>query len=100
MARRSEIIHERRNHEHDFVDYPNPAVDWCATNLALQFRLGLLAKWRTRLNSFDPNYSRVNRQPLNRLALARKNGLMMAFVFDDGEGDPSLFFDYDLLRPR
>jgi hypothetical protein len=65
---RGEMIQERRTYEHDSVDYPNPAVDWCATNVALQFRLGILAKWRIRLDSFDSDYSRVDGKSLNELS--------------------------------
>ena len=33
--------------------------------LAVQFRLGILAKWRARLNSFDYNHPRLNRTYLS-----------------------------------
>jgi len=35
VACRSEIIQERRSHEHDFVDYPDPSADRGATGLAV-----------------------------------------------------------------
>jgi hypothetical protein len=60
IALDDEIIPERRCHGHNSVNYPNPPIDWGATSLALQFRLGILAKWRARLNSFDFNYPRFD----------------------------------------
>jgi hypothetical protein len=36
-----------------------------ATSLAVQFRLGILAKWRTGLNSFDYNHPRLDRTYLS-----------------------------------
>jgi hypothetical protein len=75
-------MQERRNHGHDFVDYPNPLVDWGATSLAVQFRLGLLAKWRIRLDSFDYNYSRLDGTPLRRRALVRENGQLVDHDWD------------------
>ena len=60
IARRGDMIQERRNYGHDSVDYPDPALDWCVTHLALQFRLGLLAQRRTRVNSSNCNNPRLD----------------------------------------
>ena len=65
VARRGDMIQERRNYGHDSVNYPDPALDWCVTRLAVQFRLGLLAQWRIRLDSFDFDYPRFDGTPLS-----------------------------------
>jgi hypothetical protein len=67
VARRGEIIQGRRNYGHDLVDYSNPPLNWGATGLAVQFWLGLLAKWWIRLDSFDCNYSSLDGTLLNEL---------------------------------
>jgi hypothetical protein len=60
IALDDEIIPERRCHGHNSVNYPGPSIDWGPTSLAVQFRLGILAKWRARLNSFDFNHPRLD----------------------------------------
>ena len=65
VPRCDEHISERRNHGHNPIDHLNPSLGRRATGLALQFWLGLLAEWRTRIDSFDFNNSRVNRTPVN-----------------------------------
>jgi hypothetical protein len=65
IALEDEVISERRCHGHDSVNYPNPPIDWGATSLAIQFWLGILAKWRARLNSFDFNHPRLDRTYLS-----------------------------------
>lgn len=69
------MVQERRDYEHNSIDPPDSSVDRSATRLAVQLRLGLLAKWRIRLDSFDRNYSRFDgkllRSPLG-FALSRR----------------------------
>jgi hypothetical protein len=60
IAPEGEIIAERRCHGHNSVNYSGPSIDWGAASLALQFRLGILAKWRARLNSFYYNHPRLD----------------------------------------
>jgi hypothetical protein len=60
IALDGEIISERRCHGHNSVNYSGPSIDWGTTSLAVQFRLGILAKWRTGLNSFDYNHPRLD----------------------------------------
>ena len=55
-----EIFPERRCHGHNSLNYSGPSIDWGATSLAVQFRLGILAKWRPGLDSFDCNHPRVD----------------------------------------
>lgn len=81
IARRGDMIQERRNYEHDSVNYPDPAFDWCVTRLAVQFRLGLLAQRRIRFDSFDFNYPRFDGTPLSTpvcFAGSRHDALILA----------------------
>ena len=73
IARGGELIQERKSYGHDSIDYLNPSIDWGATSLAVQLRLGLLPEWRTRLDSFDCNHSRLDGAYLNDLALISEN---------------------------
>src|SRR5213596_925454 len=42
-----------QHNEHNSVNHSHSSVDWSITYVAVQPRLGLLSKWRTRFNSFD-----------------------------------------------
>jgi len=75
------MIQERRNYGHDSVNYPNPALDRCVTGLAVQFRLGLLAQRRIRLDPFDFNYPRFDGTPVSTpvgFAGSRRDALILA----------------------
>jgi hypothetical protein len=69
IARGGEIVQERRSHGHNSVDHSNPSVNWGVTSLAVQFRVGILAKRRIRPDSFDRNYPRADGTHLNCCAL-------------------------------
>jgi hypothetical protein len=66
IALDGEITPERRCHGHNSVNYPNPPLDWRAPNLAIQFWLGILAKWRTRLDPFDCSCPRLDGTNLSK----------------------------------
>jgi len=54
------IVRERRDDEHNSINNLNSSVDRSATRMAIQLRLGLLAKRRPRFDSFDCNYYRFD----------------------------------------
>ena len=65
VGRNNEITQGRSSHEHGSVDHSNSSVGWGATSLALQFRLGILAKWRIGLGSLDCDHPRLEGARLN-----------------------------------
>ncbi len=65
VGRNNEITQGRSSHEHGSVDHSNSSVGWGTTSLALQFRLGILAKWRIGLGSLDCDHPRLDGARLN-----------------------------------
>jgi hypothetical protein len=66
------IVKKGETHGHHSIDYSDSALDRRATGLAIQFRLGLLAERRIRLNSLNPYHSRFKRTSVNKHASARR----------------------------
>ena len=64
VPRCDEHISERRNHGHNSNNHINSGADRRFASLAPQLGVGLLAEWRTRIDSFDLNNSRLNRTPV------------------------------------
>jgi hypothetical protein len=66
------IVQERRSHGYNSIDYSNPFAGRCSAGLALQFRLGILAQRRTRIDSLDFNNPCFDRKHLNRSGSSRR----------------------------
>jgi hypothetical protein len=62
----------RRSYEHNSINYSHSSVNWSVACLAVQPRLGLLSKRRTRFNSFDLDNPGAVGRDLNGMAGRRE----------------------------